>query len=103
MVQHLRDEAHRFGITHHRNRRSKGQISTIFDGVKGIGPKTHELLIKHYRSMKKVSEAGEADVAKVIGAAKAKIVFNVLNNNKLDKNSNNENSDSESAESLGND
>ena len=53
--------------------------------------------------MKKVSEAGEDDVAKVIGAAKAKIVFNVLNNNKLDKNSNDENSDSESAESLGND
>ena len=103
VVQHLRDEAHRFGITHHRNRRSKGQLSTLFDGVKGIGPKTHEVLIKHYRSMKKVSEAGEADVAKVIGAAKAKIVFNVLNNNKLDKNSNNENSDSESAESLGND
>ena len=53
--------------------------------------------------MKKVSEAGEADVAKVIGAAKAKIVFNVLNNSKLDKDNNDENSDSTSAECLGSD
>ena len=103
VVQHLRDEAHRFGITHHRNRRSKSQISTMLDGVKGLGPKTHEALIKHFKSMKRVKEASEADVAAVIGASKARLVLNALNNNQLDNNYNNENSDSEGSESLGND
>ncbi len=103
VVQHLRDEAHRFGITHHRNRRSKSQISTMLDGVKGLGPKTHEALIKHFKSMKRVKEASEADVAAVIGAAKARLVLNALNNSQLDNNYNNENSDSEGPESLGND
>ena len=103
VVQHLRDEAHRFGITHHRNRRSKSQISTMLDGVKGLGPKTHEALIKHFKSMKRVKEAGEADVAAVIGAAKARLVLSALNNSQLDNNYNNENSDSEGPESLGND
>ena len=103
VVQHLRDEAHRFGITHHRNRRSKSQISTMLDGVKGLGPKTHEVLIKHFKSMKRVKEASEADVAAVIGAAKARLVLNALNNSQLDNNYNNENSDSEGPESLGND
>ena len=95
VVQHLRDEAHRFGITHHRNRRSKSQISTMLDGVKGLGPKTHEALIKHFKSMKRVKEASEADVAAVIGASKARLVLNALNNSQLDNNYNNENSDSE--------
>ena len=103
VVQHLRDEAHRFGITHHRNRRSKSQISTMLDGVKGLGPKTHEALIKHFKSMKRVKEASEADVAAVIGASKARLVINALNNSQLDNNYNNENSDSEGPESLGND
>ena len=103
VVQHLRDEAHRFGITHHRNRRSKSQISTMLDGVKGLGPKTHEALIKHFKSMKRVKEASEADVAAVIGASKARLVLNALNNSQLDNNYNNENSDSEGPESLGND
>lgn len=103
VVQHLRDEAHRFGITHHRNRRSKSQISTMLDGVKGLGPKTHEALIKHFKSMKRVKEASEADVAAVIGAAKARLVFNALNNSQLDNNYNNENSDSEGPTGLGDD
>ena len=103
VVQHLRDEAHRFGITHHRNRRSRGQISTGWDGVKGIGPKTHEALIKHFKSMKRVSEASIDDVAAVIGRKKAEIVFNVLNSNKITTEINNENSDSTGAESISND
>ena len=103
VVQHLRDEAHRFGITHHRNRRSKSQISTMLDGVKGLGPKTHEVLIKHFKSMKRVKEASEADVAAVIGAAKARLVLNALNNSQLDNNYNNENSDSEGPAGLGDD
>lgn len=103
VVQHLRDEAHRFGITHHRNRRSHSQISTLFDGVKGVGPKTHEALIKHFKSMKRVSEASIEDVASVIGAKKAELVYKILKDRYIKEDCVNENSDTASAESIGND
>ncbi|MDE5632103.1 MAG: excinuclease ABC subunit UvrC [Muribaculaceae bacterium] len=78
VVQHLRDEAHRFGITHHRNRRSKGQIVGALDGIKGIGPKTAEALLQHFKSVKRIREASEADIAAVVGAAKARLVLAAL-------------------------
>lgn len=74
VVQHLRDEAHRFGITHHRNRRSNSALVGELDGVKGIGPKTAEALLQHFKSVKRIKEASEADVAAVIGPSKAKIL-----------------------------
>ena len=103
VVQHLRDEAHRFGITHHRNRRSHSQLSTMFDGVKGLGPKTHEALIKHFKSMKRVAEAGIDEVAKVIGNKKAELVFNVLKTKGLIVDKEHENSDTTGASGIGND
>lgn len=78
VVQHLRDEAHRFGITHHRNRRSKGQIVGALDGIKGIGPKTAEALLQHFKSVKRIREAPEADIAAVVGASKARLVLAAL-------------------------
>lgn len=78
VVQHLRDEAHRFGITHHRNRRSKGQIVGVLDGIKGIGPKTAEALLQHFKSVKRIREASEADIAAVVGASKARLVLAAL-------------------------
>ncbi len=78
VVQHLRDEAHRFGITHHRNRRSKGQLVSELDSVKGIGTKTRESLLKHFRSVKRIKEADLDDLAAVVGPAKASIVFNAF-------------------------
>lgn len=78
VVQHLRDEAHRFGITHHRNRRSKGQIVGALDGIKGIGPKTAEALLQHFKSVKRIREASEADIAAVVGASKARLVLAAL-------------------------
>lgn len=78
VVQHLRDEAHRFGITHHRNRRSKGQIVGALDSIKGIGPKTAEALLQHFKSVKRIREASEADIASVVGAAKARLVLEGL-------------------------
>lgn len=78
VVQHLRDEAHRFGITHHRNRRSKGQIVGALDGIKGVGPRTAEALLQHFKSVKRIREATEADIASVIGAAKARLVVDGL-------------------------
>lgn len=74
VVQHLRDEAHRFGITHHRNRRSNSQIVSALDGIKGIGPKTAEVLITHFKSVKKIREATITELASVVGLSKAKTV-----------------------------
>lgn len=82
VVQHMRDEAHRFGITHHRNRRSKSQIVSELDAVKGIGPKTAEALLKHFKSVKRIREASLDDVAAVVGRAKALIVKSALDGQK---------------------
>ncbi len=79
VVQHMRDEAHRFGITHHRNRRSKSQTVSALDSIQGIGPKTREALLGHFRSLKRVREANLDDLAAVIGPSKASIVYNALN------------------------
>lgn len=79
VVQHLRDEAHRFGITHHRNRRSKGQVHSTFDDIKGVGDATRDKLLRHFRSLKRVREAKLEEIAAVVGPAKAKIVVDGLN------------------------
>lgn len=78
VVQHLRDEAHRFGITHHRNRRSKNAIGSELDNIKGIGPKTVEALLGHFRSVKRLREASIDDIAAITGPAKAKIIAEAL-------------------------
>lgn len=74
LVQHLRDEAHRFGITHHRNRRSKSQTVSILDSIPGVGEATRISLMKHFRSVKKISEATEDSLAEVVGKAKARTI-----------------------------
>ena len=78
IVQQLRDEAHRFGITHHRNRRSKGQTVSQLDGIKGIGEKTRTSLLTHFKSVKRLREADLDAIAEVIGPSKASIVFAAL-------------------------
>ncbi|MDE6196692.1 MAG: excinuclease ABC subunit C, partial [Muribaculaceae bacterium] len=78
VVQHLRDEAHRFGITHHRNRRSKSALVSELDGIKGIGPKTAEALLQRFKSVKRLREAPQAEVEAVVGKAKASIVCSAL-------------------------
>jgi excinuclease ABC subunit C len=79
VVQHLRDEAHRFGITHHRNRRSKSQIVSELDGIKGIGERTATALLRHFKSVKRIREASLDDIAAVVGPAKAKLIVTALN------------------------
>ena len=74
VIQALRDEAHRFGITHHRDRRSKGQTVSELDSVKGIGPASRTALIKHFKSLKRLKEAPIDEIAKVVGPAKAKLI-----------------------------
>ena len=78
VVQHMRDEAHRFGITHHRNRRSKTQTVSALDSIKGIGEKTRTALLTKFRSLKRISEADLDDIAAVVCPAKASIVYNAL-------------------------
>lgn len=78
VVQHMRDEAHRFGITHHRNRRSKTQTVSALDSIKGIGEKTRTALLTKFRSLKRVSEADLDELAAIVGPAKASIVYAAL-------------------------
>lgn len=78
IVQQLRDEAHRFGITHHRDRRSKSALVSELDGIKGIGEKTKTALLQHFKSVKRIKEAVPADVIALIGPAKGRLVIEGL-------------------------
>lgn len=72
IIQHLRNEAHRFGITFHRDKRSKNAIQSELELIDGIGEKTIEILLKHFKSVKRIKEATEKEVSDVIGVSKAK-------------------------------
>ncbi len=78
IVQQLRDEAHRFGITHHRNRRSKGQIISELDGINGVGEKTKEALLQRFKSVKRLREASIESISETIGQARARIIYEAL-------------------------
>jgi len=75
VIRHLRDEAHRFGITHHRKRMEKGTIKSELTGIEGIGFNTAQKLLWKFKSVKKIREATEAELAEVIGKAKGSVVF----------------------------
>lgn len=79
VIQHLRNEAHRFGITHHRNRRSKGALTNELEQIEGIGQKTVEVLIRQFKSVKRVKEQSLENLAAVVGKAKAQIVHAYFN------------------------
>ena len=72
IIQHLRNEAHRFGITHHRDQRSKSALNSSVETIPGIGEKTMLTLIKHFKSVKRLKLATEIEISEVIGVAKAK-------------------------------
>lgn len=76
VVQYLRNEAHRFGITHHRNKRSKGALTSELTQIKGIGEKTYEDLIKTFKTLSNVQSASMDELISVVGQAKAKIIYN---------------------------
>ncbi len=82
VIQFLRDEAHRFGITHHRKKFEKGFISSEFSKIKGIGENTAQKLLLHFKSFKKVSEASDEALASVVGQAKTKILRTYFDQNK---------------------
>ena len=78
VIQRLRDESHRFAITFHRNKRSKGQLHSALDDIPGIGPKTKSLLLKQFKSLKRIREASEADLVALIGQSKARSLLDAL-------------------------
>lgn len=78
VIQRLRDESHRFAINFHRKQRSKGQVTSILDNIPGIGPKTRTLLLKQFKSLKRIKEANEQDLAAVIGPVKARALITGL-------------------------
>ena len=79
LIMQLRDEAHRFGITHHRSRRSKAQISSALDQIPGVGPKTSEKLLAKYKSVARIKNASEEELAAFVGVKLAKAIKGGLN------------------------
>lgn len=82
VIQHLRNEAHRFGITHHRNRRSKSALNNELEQIPGIGEKTVQDLVKAFKSVKRVKEQNEESLASVVGKAKAKVIIQFFESKK---------------------
>jgi excinuclease ABC subunit C len=75
LLQRIRDEAHRFAITFHRQVRSKKALNSQLTDIEGIGALTAEKLLKEFKSVKKIRMASEEDIEAVIGAAKAKVLL----------------------------
>lgn len=78
LLQQVRDAVHDFGINHHRNRRSKTSIASVLDTAPGIGPVLKKKLLTTFKSVKRIREANEVDIAAVIGPKKAKDLFAYL-------------------------
>jgi excinuclease ABC subunit C len=74
LIRRIRDEVHRFGITHHRNRRSKGTFVNELEAIKGIGKQTADVLLNEFRSVKNIKAADNATIEKLIGKAKFEIL-----------------------------
>lgn len=75
VIQFMRDEAHRFGITHHRNRRSKETIATKLTEIKGIGQENASLLLRTFKSVAKIKKSSFEEIASIVGPAKAQLVM----------------------------
>ena len=79
VLQRIRDEAHRFGITHHRNRRSKAQVESALRDIKGVGEKTEQRLILHFGSVARIAAASVDDLASLVGRELAERIHKSLN------------------------
>ena len=76
----MQDEVHRFAITFHRDKRSKRQTASALDGIEGVGPKTKELLLRHFKSVKRVLEASLPELQQLLGAARGEKLHHALHN-----------------------
>ena len=79
---HIRDEAHRFGITFHRSLRSKSQVESALGSIKGVGPKTEQRLLLHFGSVARIAAASLDDLAALVGHSLAERILTSLNNEK---------------------
>ncbi|MFK5891269.1 MAG: excinuclease ABC subunit UvrC [Flavobacteriaceae bacterium] len=75
IIQQLRDEAHRFGITHHRNKRSKGALNSNLTQIPGVGEKSAAALLKHFKSVKRIKLANEEELIKILGKSLGQKVY----------------------------
>lgn len=80
LLEQIQDEVHRFAITFHRDKRSKRQVASALDNIKGIGKKTKTALLKEFKSVKRIKEATIEEVSAIIGESKAKIIKEGLDN-----------------------
>lgn len=78
VICHIRDEAHRFGITHHRNLRSKNFIKTGLEGIEGVGEKSTTALLRHFRTLANIRKASLEEIAEIVGKSKAQKVIEHL-------------------------
>ena len=78
LLTRMQDEVHRFAITFHKDKRSKGQTQSELDSIKGIGEKTKTVLLRQYKSVKRIREASVDDLKQYIGEAKARILKEAL-------------------------
>ena len=76
VLTQIQDEVHRYAISFHRNQRSKHQLHSELDNIKGIGPKTKDMLLKKLKSVKNIKEADRLTLTSIIGASKASLVYN---------------------------
>ena len=79
IIQQLRNEAHRFGISFHRDKRSAEMIKSDLDQIKGIGPKTKEILLKHFGSVEKIKNCSDEELEKLVGSSKTAILAKYFN------------------------
>lgn len=82
LIRTIRDEVHRFGISFHRQKRSKGAFTTQLNGIEGIGEATIELLLKEFKSLANIRAASEQEITTLIGAKKAQLLRAVLDKEK---------------------
>ena len=75
LIRRIRDEVHRFGITFHRNQRSRGTFVNELETIKGIGKNTADTLLKKFKSVKKIKELAEKELEETIGKSKAELVY----------------------------
>jgi excinuclease ABC subunit C len=81
VIQHMRDEAHRFSITHHRNKRSKNTFKSTLEGIPGIGPESVKMLLRKFGSVKAVRSASNDEITQLMGPSKAKKIIDFLQEN----------------------
>jgi excinuclease ABC subunit C len=74
LIRRIRDEVHRFGLNFHRGKRSKGTFKNSLEGIRGIGTHSANLLLKTFRSVNNIKKQPEAELAKWVGASKAKLI-----------------------------